>query len=111
MLNNKRENTMIQENLIDNNFEDRMIQSIDMNNVINQLTPREIVVLKMRFMNYTLKMIGQSEEFKIASRLMKDIVKTDTVDAERIRQIEARAMRKLRHPSRSNALKHLLIND
>jgi RNA polymerase primary sigma factor len=102
---------MLQENLIDNNFEDRMIQSIDMNNVINQLTPREIVVLKMRFMNYTLKMIGQSEEFKIASRLMKDIVKTDTVDAERIRQIEARAMRKLRHPSRSNALKHLLIND
>ena len=102
---------MLQENLIDNNFEDRMIQSIDMNNVINQLTPREIVVLKMRFMNYTLKMIGQSEEFKIASRLMKDIVKTDTVDAERIRQIEARAMRKLRHPSRSNALKDLLIND
>jgi len=102
---------MIQENLIDNNFEDRMIQTIDMNNILNQLTPREIVVLKMRFMNYTLKMIGQSEEFKIASRLMKDIVKTDTVDAERIRQIEARAMRKLRHPSRSNALKHLLIND
>ena len=61
MLNNKGRNTMIQENLIDNNFEDRMIQTIDMNNILNQLTPREIVVLKMRFMNYTLKMIGQSE--------------------------------------------------
>ena len=102
---------MIQKNLIDNNFEDRMIQSIDINNVINSLTPRERIVLRMRFMNYTLKMIGQSEEFKIASRLMKDIVKTDTVDAERIRQIEAKAMRKLRHPSRLNALKYLLIND
>ena len=93
---------MLQENLIDNNFEDRMIQTIDMNDILNQLTPREIIVLKMRSMNYTLKMIGQSEEFKIASRLKKDIVKTDYVDAERSRQIEAKAMRKLKHTSRSN---------
>ena len=102
---------MIQENLIDNNFEDRMIQTIDINNILNQLTPREIVVLKMRSMNYTLKMIGQSEEFKIAYNMMKDIVKTDNVDSERFRQIEAKAIRKLRHPSRSNNLKDLLIND
>ena len=97
-------------NLIDNDFEDRMIQNIDMNNVLNTLTPRERVVLKLRSEDYTLKMIGQSEEFKIASRLMKNIVKTDNVDSERIRQIEAKALRKLKHPSRSRILKQL-FND
>ena len=98
-------------NLIDNDFEDRMIQNIDMNNVLDTLTPRERVVIKLRSMNYTLKMIGQSEEFKIASNMMKDIVKTDNVDAERIRQIEAKAIRKLRHPSRSKLLVQLLVNE
>lgn len=98
-------------NLIDNDFEDRMIQNIDMNNVLDTLTPREKVVIKLRSMNYTLKMIGQSEEFKIASNMMKDIVKTDNVDAERIRQIEAKAIRKLRHPSRSKLLAQLLVNE
>jgi RNA polymerase primary sigma factor len=58
------------------------------------LTPREEQVLKMRFgigekANHTLEEVGQDFE----------------VTRERIRQIEAKALRKLRHPSRSRLLK------
>jgi len=64
-----------------------------MRDVLDSLTPRERKVLKMRFgvdmtREYSLEEVGQ---FMDLSR-------------ERIRQIEARALRKMRHPSRSNML-------
>jgi RNA polymerase primary sigma factor len=62
--------------------------------VLATLSPREEQVLKMRFgigerANHTLEEVGQDFE----------------VTRERIRQIEAKALRKLRHPSRSRLLK------
>ena len=62
--------------------------------VLSTLTPREEQVLKMRFgigerSNHTLEEVGKDFE----------------VTRERIRQIEAKALRKLRHPSRSKLLK------
>ena len=62
--------------------------------VLNTLTPREEKVLRMRFgigekSDHTLEEVGQDFE----------------VTRERIRQIEAKALRKLRHPSRSKKLK------
>ena len=62
--------------------------------VLATLAPREERVLKMRFgigerANHTLEEVGQDFE----------------VTRERIRQIEAKALRKLRHPSRSKRLK------
>jgi RNA polymerase primary sigma factor len=65
--------------------------------VLSTLTPREERVLKMRFgigerSNHTLEEVGQ--DF--------------AVTRERIRQIEAKALRKLRHPSRSRKLKDYL---
>ncbi len=65
--------------------------------VLSTLAPREERVLKMRFgigerANHTLEEVGQDFE----------------VTRERIRQIEAKALRKLRHPSRSRHLKSFL---
>ena len=66
-------------------------------NVLRTLTPREEKVIKMRFgvedgSEHTLEEVGQ----------------TFAVTRERIRQIEAKALRKLRHPSRSQSLKAFL---
>ena len=62
--------------------------------VLSTLTPREEKVLRMRFgigerSDHTLEEVGQNFD----------------VTRERIRQIEAKALRKLRHPSRSKKLK------
>jgi RNA polymerase primary sigma factor len=67
--------------------------------VLSTLAPREERVLKMRFGigehgNHTLEEVGQDFE----------------VTRERIRQIEAKALRKLRHPSRSKLLKSFIEN-
>jgi RNA polymerase primary sigma factor len=67
--------------------------------VLATLSPREERVLKMRFgigerSNHTLEEVGQDFE----------------VTRERIRQIEAKALRKLRHPSRSRMLKSFVEN-
>jgi RNA polymerase primary sigma factor len=67
--------------------------------VLSTLAPREERVLKMRFGigehgNHTLEEVGQDFE----------------VTRERIRQIEAKALRKLRHPSRSKLLKAFIEN-
>ena len=62
--------------------------------VMNTLTPREAKVLKLRF---------GLEDGK--SRTLEEVGKEFNVTRERIRQIEAKALRKLRHPSRSKKLK------
>ena len=62
--------------------------------VMKTLTPREAKVLKLRF---------GLEDGK--SRTLEEVGKEFNVTRERIRQIEAKALRKLRHPSRSKRLK------
>ena len=67
--------------------------------VLKSLTPREEKIVKMRFgledgSEHTLEEVGQNF----------------AVTRERIRQIEAKALRKLRHPSRSYRLRALLEN-
>ena len=62
--------------------------------VMNTLTPREAKVLKLRF---------GLEDGK--SRTLEEVGKEFDVTRERIRQIEAKALRKLRHPSRSKKLR------
>ena len=62
--------------------------------VMNTLTPREAKVLKLRF---------GLEDGK--ARTLEEVGKEFQVTRERIRQIEAKALRKLRHPSRSKRLK------
>jgi len=68
--------------------------------ILSSLTPREAKVLRMRFgidMNtdHTLEEVGKQFD----------------VTRERIRQIEAKALRKLRHPSRAHNLKSFLDNE
>jgi RNA polymerase primary sigma factor len=65
--------------------------------VLKSLTPREEKIIKMRFglqdgSEHTLEEVGQHF----------------AVTRERIRQIEAKALRKLRHPSRSHRLRTFL---
>ena len=62
--------------------------------VMNTLTPREAKVLKLRFV---------LEDGK--ARTLEEVGKEFDVTRERIRQIEAKALRKLRHPSRSKKLR------
>jgi len=68
--------------------------------VLNMLTPREERIIKMRFgledgTEHTLEEVGQKFG----------------VTRERIRQIEAKALRKLRHPSRSRQLRAFVVDD
>ena len=62
--------------------------------VLDTLTPREEKVLRLRF--------GLEDG---RSRTLEEVGKEFNVTRERIRQIEAKALRKLRHPSRSKKLK------
>ncbi len=65
--------------------------------VLGTLTPREEKVLKLRF--------GIEDG---RARTLEEVGKEFNVTRERIRQIEAKALRKLRHPSRSKKLKDFL---
>ncbi|HMV99589.1 MAG TPA: RNA polymerase sigma factor RpoD [Acidobacteriota bacterium] len=69
--------------------------------VLNTLTPREAQILKMRF---GLDNDGQE-------RTLEEVGSHFAVTRERIRQIEAGALRKLRHPSRSRKLKTFFDDD
>jgi len=68
--------------------------------ILDSLTPREAKVLRMRFgiemsTDHTLEEVGKQFD----------------VTRERIRQIQTKALRKLRHPSRSDKLKSFLENN
>jgi RNA polymerase primary sigma factor len=80
---------------IDNTTDINLMETV--RDVLAGLTPREAKVLRMRFgidMNtdHTLEEVGKQFD----------------VTRERIRQIEAKALRKLRHPSRSEQLRSFL---
>ena len=64
---------------------------------LNTLTPREAHVIKLRFGLYDGRM-----------RTLEEVGKEFDITRERIRQIEAKALRKLRHPSRARHLKGFL---
>ncbi len=66
-------------------------------NVLDTLTPREQKVLRLRY--------GIDDG---KSRTLEEVGRVFNVTRERIRQIEAKALRKLRHPSRSKKLKDYL---
>ena len=68
--------------------------------VMQTLTPREAKVLKLRF---------GLEDGRM--RTLEEVGKEFDVTRERIRQIEAKALRKLRHPSRSKKLKDFMSSD
>jgi RNA polymerase primary sigma factor len=65
--------------------------------VLQSLTPREELVLRMRFG------VGDGSE-----HTLEEVGRSFNVTRERIRQIESKALRKLRHPSRSSRLKAFL---
>ncbi len=65
--------------------------------VLSTLTPREEMVLRLRF--------GLVDG---RARTLEEVGGVFNVTRERIRQIEAKALRKLRHPSRSKKLKDFL---
>ena len=70
---------------------------IEVENIIDSLTPRERRVLQLRF-----GLIDSNQ------RTLEEVGKRFGVTRERIRQIEAKALRKLRHPSRSKRLTDFL---
>ncbi len=65
--------------------------------VLRTLTPREEKIMKMRF--------GLEDG---SERTLEEVGRSFAITRERIRQIEAKALRKLRHPSRSRKLKAFL---
>jgi RNA polymerase primary sigma factor len=67
--------------------------------VLSTLTPREEKVLRMRF--------GIGEKY---DHTLEEVGQDFSVTRERIRQIEAKSLRKLRHPSRSKQLKSFVDN-
>ena len=81
--------------IVDNCLEELKRQNLKqvVTNVLSTLTPREERLLRLRFFyNKTLREIGL----------------LFNVNSERVRQIEAKALRKLKHPSRSKELKNYL---
>ncbi len=68
-------------------------------NILHTLTPREEQVIKLRF--------GLEDG---RPRTLEEVGRQFQITRERIRQIEAKALRKLRHPSRSKTLKDYLTN-
>ncbi len=75
----------------------QMLLKEQLNEVLNTLTEREGKVLRLRF--------GLEDG---RQRTLEEVGKEFNVTRERIRQIEAKALRKLRHPSRSKKLKDFL---
>ena len=74
-----------------------MLLKEQINQVLSTLTEREEKVLRLRF--------GLEDG---RSRTLEEVGREFNVTRERIRQIEAKALRKLKHPSRSKRLKDFL---
>ena len=74
-----------------------MVLREQLDEVLDTLTDREENVLRLRFGLDDGKM-----------RTLEDVGKVFNVTRERIRQIEAKALRKLRHPSRSKPLRDFI---
>jgi len=74
-----------------------MLLKEQLEDVLGTLTPREKEVLRLRF--------GLKDG---KARTLEEVGKSFNVTRERIRQIEAKALRKLRHPARSKKLKDFL---
>ncbi len=86
-----KKNTSPVQSVIDSNLRESVI------NVLESLPQREAKVLEMRF--------GLSKE---GEHTLEEVGQMFAVTRERIRQIESKALRKLRHPSRSRKLKAFL---
>jgi len=76
---------------------DRAILKKKLDEVLGQLTPREQRVLKLRF--------GLEDGM---ARTLEEVGKEFGLSKDQIKQIEAKALRKLRHPSRARVLKDFL---
>ncbi len=83
------------ENPVD--YTTRVVLREQLDEVLDTLTDREENVLRLRFGLDDGKM-----------RTLEDVGKVFNVTRERIRQIEAKALRKLRHPSRSKPLRDFI---
>ena len=95
--------SLTHENTPDIHFEQLSMKN-DIEKLLSSLTPRESKVLKMRF---GIDMNGGNAEDGNGYSL-PEVGKQFDVTQERIRQIEAKALRKLRHPSRAEELKTYL---
>ena len=89
----------IEDEVIENpvDYTTRVVLREQLDEVLDTLTDREENVLRLRFGLDDGKM-----------RTLEDVGKVFNVTRERIRQIEAKALRKLRHPSRSKQLKDVI---
>ena len=89
----------IEDEVIENpvDYTTRVVLREQLDEVLYTLTDREENVLRLRFALHDGKM-----------RTLEDVGKVFNVTRERIRQIEAKALRKLRHPSRSKQLKDFI---
>ncbi|HEQ6815608.1 TPA: RNA polymerase sigma factor RpoD [Streptococcus pyogenes] len=89
----------IEDEVIENpvDYTTRVVLREQLNEVLDTLTDREENVLRLRFGLDDGKM-----------RTLEDVGKVFNVTRERIRQIEAKALRKLRHPSRSKQLRDFI---
>ena len=89
----------IEDEVIENpvDYTTRVVLREQLDEVLDTLTDREENVLRLRFGPDDGKM-----------RTLEDVGKVFNVTRERIRQIEAKALRKLRHPSRSKQLKDFI---
>lgn len=89
----------IEDEVIENpvDYTTRVVLREQLDEVLDTLTDREENVLRLRFGLDDGKM-----------RILEDVGKVFNVTRERIRQIEAKALRKLRHPSRSKQLKDFI---
>ena len=76
-----------------------MLLKEDLENVLNTLNPRERDVLRLRY---------GLDDGRV--KTLEEIGNVFSVTRERIRQIEAKALRKLKHPSRSRKLRSFLEN-
>lgn len=89
----------IEDEVIENpvDYTTRVVLREQLDEVLDTLTDREENVLRLRF---------GLDDWKM--RTLEDVGKVFNVTRERIRQIEAKALRKLRHPSRSKQLKDFI---